>query len=169
MKNNGRIITQVGNDQVSFRDKGIFNNKMCDTIEHIITCDKTRLSEKGGNGRIRIIDENGDIVVQLNVIKGNSMMSDESSSIVLIRSKDNIIVSHAYYGVEAELDFVSNCDEYYMSGVDKHISSLKSFYESWQVKKGSIGAVVVIVDDKKVFDEVVSDSFFDNCYVLLAE
>lgn len=167
--NSGKIIVQIGNRQESFKDGGYYSSESCDLIESMISCNKTKLSSHGGSGRIRFVKDDGNLVVQLSVLRGNSFMTDEGKAIVVIRCSEGSIRSNAYYGVESEMSFSSDSEVYSMSSVSDCIDSLKSFYRSWKVKKGEISAIVVILDKIDIFKEVVKDSFFDNCYVLLAE
>lgn len=166
---NSKVIVQLGSTQESFSNGGYYSESSCDLIEYIVSCDKMKLSDYGGNGRIRFLDENGSMTVQLTIDGGNSFMSDESKSIVVIRSKGGTIRSNAYYGIEADLEFKPHVNEYSMVGVEKHVESIKDFYKSWQVVKGEISAVVIVVDNKSIFDEVMKNTIFDDCYVLLAE
>lgn len=163
--NMGNIIVHSGNIQGSFKDGGYYSEKACNLIEDIVACDKAKLSENGGSGRIRFTDNNGNMVVQLSIVKDRSFISDEGKSIVVIRSKRGSISSNAYYGVDAELDLVPGEKECSSDPVDL----VKHFYKSYRASKGEISVVVIIVDDKRTFDSITKDSLFENCYVLLAE
>ena len=83
----GKIIVQVGNTQDSFSDGEYCSSKSCDLLEDVISCNKQKLSEHGGGGRVRFIDEGGNLRVQLTLTEGNSYMTDEGKAIIVIRSE----------------------------------------------------------------------------------
>lgn len=166
--NRGKIVVQIGSTQRIFQGGDSHPEKDFDLIENLVTCDKSRLSTQGGSGRIRLVDSVGNMVVQLSIIQGNCIMSDEGRSIVVLRGRDDSIKSYAYVGTESLVDFKSSEKKFLLDSVKNYISSLKSLYNSWKVQKGEISSIV-IVKDKSIFDALLKDSFFNNFYVLLEE
>ncbi len=169
MENNGTIITQIGTKQQLFRDRNSYPHELCDYIENIITCNSSELSSEGGTGRIRFNTLDNKLVVQLSINEGNSFISDNSKAIVLIRMLKGKIKSPVYYGIDCSIDFKSNCNIYSLDTVDSCVESFKNFYSSWSLTRGSIGAVVLIIDDYRVFEKVISDDFFKYSYILYSE
>lgn len=169
MINNGTIITQIGTKQQLFKDRETYPKQICDYIEDIISCNISEISDKGGTGRIRFLDENSTLKAQLSLCEGNSKLSNESMAIVLIRMEKGSVKSPVYYGVDCSIDFLNNSNVYALDSVENCIKSLKNFYSSWSVSKGSIGVVVLIVDDYMVFERIISDDFFKYSYILYSE
>lgn len=158
---NGKIIVQVGQVQRTFNDRGFYSKVDCDLIESIVSCNKAKLAQHGGNGRIRINDESGNMKVQLSVVKDNSFISNEDDAVIVI-SFDG---SMAYTGKGSDLEFDSSVDEW----VTNDVSFYRNMLKSWKVVKGNVSAIIVIIDNKTIYDKVVVDEFFKDCYVLLAE
>lgn len=169
MESNGTIITQIGIKQQLFRDRVSYPKELCDYIENIISCNSPSLSQEGGMGRIRFNTSNNKLVVQLSINEGNFFISDNSKAIILIRMKEGQIKSPVYYGVDCSIDFKPNQSTYSLDTIDSCIESLKNFYSSWVISKGSIGAVVLIIDNYRVFKKVISDDFFKYSYILYSE
>lgn len=169
MENNGTIITQIGTKQQLFRDRETYPKEFCDYIENIITCDTSEISNEGGTGRVRFNTSDNKLVVQLSIDEGNSFISDNSKAIILIRLENKKIKSPVYYGIDCKVDFKSDCNLYSLDSVIGCVESLKNFYSSWIMTEGSIGAVVLIIDDYKVFEKVISDDFFKYSYILYSE
>jgi len=169
MESNGTIIAQIGTKQQLFRDRETYPKEFCDYIENIITCNTSKLSAEGGTGRVRFNTSTNKLVVQLSVDGGNSFISDDSKAIILIRLENNKIKSPVYYGVDCNIDFKSDGNLYSLDSITGCVESLKNFYSSWTMTEGSIGAVVLIIDDYRVFEKVISDDFFRYSYVLYSE
>lgn len=167
--NNGTIITQIGNKQHLFKDRESYPKEALNYIENIIIYNSSELSKDGVNGRIRFNDFDGNMSLQLILSNGVSKISDEDKVIVIIRGEKGNIWSRAYYGVSSEVDFVSQKEVYSLGSVEGYINSLKNFYNSWKVNKGSLGAVVVVLDKLDIFSRVIKDDFFRECYVLYSE
>ena len=169
MNRNGTIITQIGQKQYLFRDRETYPRVMCDCIEDLISCNISEISDEGGNGRIRFLDKEGNLNLQLSLDGANSKLSDKSSSVVLIRMCDGTIKSPVYYGVDCNISFSSKSNVYSLDGLENCVNSLKNFYSSWVVKEGNIGVVIFIVDDCSVFERVAFDDFFKYSYILCSE
>lgn len=169
MINNGNIIVQIGTKQQLLRDRETYPKELCDYIENIITCNSSELSSENGEGRIRFNSKDNSIIEQLSIINGNCRMLDESSSLILIRLENRRLKSCCYYGVDCEIDFDSNPKEYYLGSSNDCIKSLRNFYNSWIIRKGRVSAVVLIVDDFRVFEKIICDDFFKCSYILYSE
>lgn len=169
MWNNGSIIAQIGTKQCMFKDRETYPKHICDCIEDLISCNISEISDEGGTGRIRFLDKNNNLKVQLSLEGGNSSLSDESSSIVLIRLNKGSVKSPVYYGIECSIDFLSKSSVYALDSIENCIKTLKNFYSSWYVCRGNIGVVVLIIDDFSIFERIVLDDFFKYSYILYSE
>ena len=111
------------------------------------------------------IDSKGNMVIQLSLIKESSFLSDEEKAIIIIQSNNGTPSLNVYYGSSVDMDFVAveNLE------IERGVESLKSFCKSCCIKKGEIGAVVIVASDKDTYDKVTGDDFFKDFYVLLGE
>lgn len=169
MISNGTIITQIGTKQQLFKDRETYPKAICDYVEDLVSCNISEISDEGGTGRIRFLDRNNELKIQLSLEGGNSELSDEGMAIVLIRMEKGSVKSPVYYGVDCRVDFKNNSNVYALDSVENCVKSLKNFYSSWSVSKGNIGVVVLIVDDYMVFERIISDDFFKYSYILYSE
>lgn len=167
--NNGTIISQVGTRQSLYKSGATCSYTDVDYIKNIIMFNSPELSKDGLSGRIRFNDANGKIVQQLSLSNGVSRLLFEDKSVILISGLGAVdgISSYAYYGTESLLEFESASKEYQLGSVEGYVDALKAFYNAWKVKKGSIGAVVVAVDNVDVFNAISRDIFFEECYLLM--
>ena len=164
------ILTKVSDGSVTFfEDREFYPHGLCDTIEDLVSCNMQNLSKKGGSGSISVKDNSGKPVITLSIDKGTAKLSNESKSIVVVRSQNNIIRSNAYFGLDCDLDFAHKSEEYSLDGVEGHVKAVKDFVESWVCKKGEITAIVIIADRIDVFRKILSDDFFKDMYILLSE
>ena len=166
---NGSIVTCVGSSTNLFKDRESYPYGLCSSIESIVSINLPELSYEGGRGRIRFLDSNNNELVQLNIHKGYSRMSDESKSVILISDINNSIKSNIYYGIDCEVDFDDTSQSYSLSSDEGHVESIRNFYNAIKFTKGGVGAAVILVDRLGVFEKLLHDDFFNKCYILYSE
>lgn len=169
MKTNGVIITQIGTNQKLFKDRETYPKYLCDDIEDLISCNISKLHKYKGVGRIRFLDRNSSLILQLVIEGSNSSLSSSDKAVILLRLNNGVIKSPVYYGVDCDIDFNYTSNECALNSVDGCIDALKNFYNSWVLRKGEVGVVVVIVDNYSVYERVIDDDFFKYSYVLYSE
>lgn len=169
MESNGTIITQIGTKQQLFKDRETYPKALCDCIEDLISCNIAEIANKGGIGRIRFNNKAYELVVQLMVGRDSSRLSHNDKALVLIRMENWRIKSPVYYGIDCNIDFKSSSEVYALDTVENCVETLENFYSSWSVSKGSIGVVVIIVDNYMVFERIINHSLFKHSYILFAE
>lgn len=168
--NNGSIVTKIGNKQEIFRDRDTCPKSFCKLLEDILSVDYSELSRDGKTARMSFLGCDNNIYLQLNIEEGKSTLSDESKVITLVRVFENKLKAYANFGLNSDVDFINSSDDVYSFGKNGNsVQSIKNFCNSWKVKKGEIGATIILVDDYKVFKELVEDEYFNSCYVLYSE
>lgn len=143
------------------------SRESCELIESIVSCDSAKLSQYGGSVELCIRKEDG--TLNLKIKDGTSRLSDESKSIVVVKSENLKIRSCAYYGQDCDLDFVNRFEDYSLTNVHGHIKTLKNIISAWSCKKGSIASVILLIDRMEVFKELLKDEFFKSMFVLYLE
>lgn len=158
----------MNKNQQLLRDRDIYPRELCDRLEDIISCNKSRLSVNGGSGKASFLDD-GMLLIQLTIDGDNSFLSDEGGCIVLIRGKDGSIRANAYYGRDCEVDFIPRAEVYSLDSCESYIQALKDFMGSWSFEKGDLSATVIIVDRFEVYQKITSDDAFKNVFILYSE
>ena len=166
---NGSIVTFIGTNTVLFRDRSSYPYGLCCNIGSLVSLNLPELSVYGTGGRLRFLDEDNNEKISLNICKGYSKMSDESKAIILISDIDNGVKSDIYYGVDCDVYFDNISQFFSLSSADGHIDAIKNFYNAIKFLKGGVGAVVILVDRLDVFEKLLQDDFFNNCYILYSE
>lgn len=164
------IIVTVGTANKVLRDRETCPLAYCNRVEEVISCNKSKLvMNSNGSGSVRFNDEGGKLVVQLTLDKVNSSLSDERSSIILIRGHEDTLSANAYYGVDCDVDFSPRSNTYDLGSAEGYIKALKDFVESWVFSRGSLGAMLIIIDRLDVFEIIREDEAFKGVYLLCSE
>lgn len=167
---NRSILAKYGTTVDIFVDRNCYPRNDCNLIENLVSCDKQALSKVSSvpEGELRLKDTDGS-EVSLKIDGGTSKLSNESLSILVLRCSDGKVKANAYYGKDSDLDFKNSSDSFSLRDTKGYVDTIKEFISSLVCVKGEGILRVVIVDRTDVFQMILSDSFFNDMYILLSD
>lgn len=161
-----KVFLQMGSSQLILEDRATYLLSDLMKLVNIVSCDYKSLSEYETKGRVRFSNEDGSFDLQLTILDGKSILSDESRGILLVLDAEEKFWLRSYYGNTCDKKVKK--DGLRLLSRDSKEENIRSIFDYMKSQNEENEVKIIITYDKGVFERLSTDSNLSDYFIFFA-